>query len=87
MHTSLTPTLTLSPNPNPDPDPDPTLTPNPIPDPHPNLNAQQAGWFGLPQATYARFLSAGGAVPANGPLGADPRKNVQANWTLNVEPY
>ena len=47
----------------------------------------EAGWFGLPQATYARFLSAGGAVPANGPLGADPRKNVQANWTLNVEPY
>ena len=47
----------------------------------------EAGWFGLPQATYARFVSAGGAVPANGPLGADPRKNVQANWTLNVEPY
>ena len=44
----------------------------------------EAGWFGLPQASYARFSS---AVPASGRLGPDPRKNVQANWTMQVEPY
>ena len=42
----------------------------------------EAGWFGVPHATYPNFISAGG--PDSDP---DPRKLAIWNWTANIEPY